>query len=145
MEQLEDTPKRMTFTDLPDEPLEPGALGKWGDQWQPALRYEEPVPAGTYRGRIREIDEVRKINSGSTLLSLHFEVTDPLTLSFGHPKDYRNKGYGLGWQKIYKHWRKWSMADYLLKSADVSASPNSTEHLERIVEQIRQSRRKITF
>ena len=104
-----------------------------------------PVPAGTYRGCITEIRQVQRIpGSASTLLKLDFEVAEVLDLKFGSLEE-ANLGCAIRWQKVYKNWRKPSMADDLLRSAGIRTQPRSERELVQMIEQIRDSEQLLSF
>ena len=136
----------LDITTLSNEPLSKEHIGQWGDSWRDdPLFCEEIVPPGKYSGVIYEVVEVKALNRHLTLATVHVEVIDALSLAFGKPEEYSRKHFGIGWHKLYKDWQKWSGADYLLKGASVAASPNSTEHLERILKEMRDDRLEFTF
>ncbi|MDA2924975.1 hypothetical protein MYX65_10045 [Acidobacteria bacterium AH-259-L09] len=105
----------------------------------------EPVPAGTYRGCITEIRQVRPIpDSASTLLKLDFAVAAVLDLKFGSVEEV-NLGCAIRWQKVYKNWREPSMADDLLRSAGIRTQPHSNRELEEMIVQIKEKGKLLTF
>ena len=108
-------------------------------------RQRGPVPAGTYRGFVTEIVEVRSFpNPPTTLLTLNFEVSEVLELKFGSLEEV-HEGHLIRWQKIYKNWGKPSMADALLRSAGIQVLPRSNSELEEIILQIKETGQLLTF
>ncbi|MDA2928291.1 hypothetical protein MYX78_13870 [Acidobacteria bacterium AH-259-G07] len=104
-----------------------------------------PVPPGTYHGFITEILEVRPIpGCPSTLLKLDFVVSDIVDLKFGSLEEV-NLGCAIRWQKVYKNWRKPSMADNLLRSAGIRTQPHSNRELEEMIVQIKEKGKLLTF
>ncbi len=108
-------------------------------------RQRGPVPAGTYRGFVTEIVEVRSFpNPPATLLTLNFEVSEVLELKFGSLKKV-HEGHLIRWQKIYKNWGKPSMADALLRSAGIQVLPRSNSELEEVLGRIKETGQLLTF